>query len=185
MPRIIGLDTETTGLDVTKGARLIELAFLSYDLDTRALLDTWVHRFDPECPIEARAQEVHGIAYTDLVGMPKWGELAHEVSGRMGEADLLIAHNMTFDGPFIASELNRAGCAIPRVPSLCTMEGGRWACADGKLPKLGELCFALGVTYDTAKAHGAAYDVSVMMECFFKGLDRGFYKLPAEMAVTA
>ena len=176
--KIIGLDTETTDVDADAGARIIELALLTYDLDSRALVERWVQRFDPECPIAPKAQEVHGIAYSDLVGQPKFGALAGEVSIRLAGASLVVAHNMAFDAPFIAAELNRCGAHLPSVETLCTMEGGRWACFDGKSPKLGELCFALGVPYDPAKAHGAGYDVEVMMACFFKGLDRGFFELP-------
>lgn len=176
--KIIGLDTETTGLKQEAGHRIIEIAFLTYDLDTRQCIDSWVQRIDPQRAIDPGAQEVHGIAYTDLSGMPVWDDVAPEIARRMGEADLLVAHNMGFDGPFIAAELMRVGQAIPDVCSLCTMEGARWACPDGKLPKLGELCFALNVPYDPSKAHGAEYDVSVMMDCFFRGLERGFYELP-------
>lgn len=178
MTKVIVLDTETTGLEQEKGHRIIELALLTYDLDTEELLDTWVQRFDPQRPIDAGAQNVHGISYEELVGEPTWEEMAEEISNRMSEGNLLIAHNMGFDGPFIAGELIRVGAFVPNVPSVCTMENARWSTADGKLPKLGELCFALGVVYDASKAHGAQYDVSVTAACFFAGLKRGFYEPP-------
>ncbi len=172
------LDTETTGLDQAKGDKIIEIALLTYDLDTQALIDKFVQRFDPQMPIHPAAQAVHGISYGELVGCPTWDTMAQQIADRMGKAQLLIAHNMGFDGPFIAGELIRCGVKVPDVPSLCTMEGGRWACPDGKMPKLKELCFALGVEYDPAKAHAADYDVMVTAECFFRGLKRGFYDLP-------
>jgi DNA polymerase-3 subunit epsilon len=175
---IIGLDTETTGLKQEKGAKIVEIALLTYDLVTRKLLDTWVQRIDPQQPIEAGAQEIHGIAYTDLIGCPTWEDLAPEIYRRMTEANLLVAHNMGFDGPFIAAELLRVGQEVPDVCSVCTMENGRWACPEGKYPRLEELAFALGVPFNASEAHGAEYDVSVMMECFFRGLDRGFYEIP-------
>jgi len=175
--RIIGVDTETTGLEQEKGHRIIEIALLTYD-ESGALLDTWVQRIDPERSIDPGAQAAHGISYSELVGQPKWEDVAKEVSARIGTADLLVAHNMGFDGPFIAGELHRVGLEVPDVHSLCTMENARWACPDGKLPRLGELCFALGVDYDPAKAHGAEYDIEVTMACFFRGLERGFYELP-------
>ena len=168
--KIIGLDTETTGLEQEKGHRIIEIALLTYDLETRALEDKWVQRIDPERAVDPGAQAVHGIGYSDLVGQPKWEDVAGEIARRLGTAQLLIAHNMGFDGPFIAAELMRVGIDVPNVHSLCTMENARWACPDGKLPKLGELCFALKTPYDPAKAHAADYDVSVMMDCFFIGL---------------
>lgn len=179
--KIIVLDTETTGLSQEKGAKIIELALLTYDLESKVLTDKWVQRFNPQQPIEAGAQEIHGIAYSDLIGMPTWEDMAGEIERRMSEADLLVAHNMAFDGPFIAGELLRVGGNVPDVYSLCTMEQGRWACHDGKLPKLLELAFALGVDFDPTQAHGAGYDTAKTAECFFKGLERGFYKLPESM----
>jgi len=67
---------------------------------------------------------------------------------------------------------------IPHTEVFDTMTEGRWATPDGKLPKLQELCFALEVEYDTNKAHAAEYDVDVMMECLWKGIDCGFFTLP-------
>jgi DNA polymerase-3 subunit epsilon len=178
--RIIGVDTETTGLEQEKGHRIIEIALLTYNLEGQ-LLESWVQRIDPERAIDAGAQAAHGISYAELVGEPKWEDVAKTVATKIGTADLLVAHNMGFDGPFIAGELHRVGLEIPDVHGFCTMENARWACPDGKLPRLGELCFALGVPYDTAKAHAADYDIDVTMACFFKGLTRGFYQLPKEL----
>lgn len=181
MTLIIGLDTETTGLKQENGHKIIEIALLTYELETEKLIDTWIKRFDPQMPIDPGAQAVHGIAYSDLAGCPLWEDFAEEISERMSKASLLAAHNMGFDGPFIGMELARVKVDVPDVSSLCTMEQGRWACPDGKFPKLQELAFALGVPYDKSKAHGAEYDVEVMMACFFRGLKRGFYTLPADM----
>lgn len=178
MATIIGLDTETTGLEQERGHRIIEIALLTYDTNSRRCIDTWVQRLDPQRPIDADAQAVHGICYSDLIGMPVWADLAPEISRRLAAGDLLVAHNMNFDGPFIAAELLRVGAKVPDMYSICTMDNARWACPDGKLPKLKELCFALGVEYDEAKAHAAEYDVQCTVECFFRGLDRGFYHIP-------
>lgn len=175
------LDTETTGIDQTKGHRIIEVALMTYDFASRKLVDKYVQRIDPERSIDAAAQAVHGIAYSELVGMPKWPAVAPEVSKRMSATNLAIAHNMGFDGPFIGGELLRIGMPVPDMSVLCTMENGRWATFDGKLPKLQELCMALGVPYDPALAHAADYDVAVTMECFWRGLDRGFYQLPEHL----
>jgi len=175
---IAGLDTETTGLEQADGHRIIEIAILTYDSKSRKLVDKYVQRIDPERSIQASAQEVHGISYNELVGCPKWEEVAPTIEAKLNAAGLLVAHNMDFDGPFIAAELLRVGMKVPDRTSFCTMENARWACPDGKFPKLQELCFALGVEYDPALAHSAFYDVEVMIKCFFRGLDRGFYVVP-------
>lgn len=174
------LDTETTGLDQAKGHRLVEYAFVTYHWPSREKLQERVIRIDPDRAIDADAQAVHGIAYSDLVGKPKWESVAPHVLHDMETVTLLIAHNMEFDGTFIGGELLRIGSPLPKTPTFCTMENGRWACFNGKAPRLEELCFALGVEYDKGKAHAALYDVQVMAECYFKAVDRGFFPKPGE-----
>lgn len=171
------LDTETTGLDPLTGDKIIEVALLRYDLKTGALLDKFVERFDPQRPIDAKAQEVHGISYAMLAGKPLFKDLAPDMKAQIEKGDFIIAHNMDFDARFMATEFTAAGVALPNVPSVDTMQA-RWATFNGKSPNLGELCFALGVPYDPSKAHGAEYDVSVTAQCFLEGYKRGFYTIP-------
>jgi DNA polymerase-3 subunit epsilon len=172
--KVVGLDLETTGLDWSKGHKIIEIAMLTYC--DGALEKLFECRFDPERPIEPKAQEVHGISYEELAGEPKFERRAAEIQKLMEEADLIVIHNAGFDAPFVAAEMNAAGFEVPATNVFCTMENSRWACPDGKFPKLGELAFALNIPYDKAKAHGATYDVEVMMACFYEGLKRGVYQ---------
>jgi DNA polymerase-3 subunit epsilon len=97
----------------------------------------------------------------------------------MSVCNVIVAHNGNgFDLPFIAAELLRIGSPVPNVQSVDTMLDGRWATPNGKYPNLEELCFAMDVPYDQKLAHSAEYDVNVMLDCFFKALKMGFYKLP-------
>ena len=180
VPYVLGFDTETTGVDDTD--RVIEIALIKYDWNGK-LLDSFIQRFDPECPISPKAQRVHGISYADLVGQPKFAEHADKIAEIMQGADLLVAHNIAFDTKMLTAEFVRSSARIPQAASFCTMENSRWACFDGKLPKLKELCFALGVEYDEGAAHAASYDVEVMMECFFKGMKREVYEKSIESAL--
>lgn len=180
---VTGADIETTGLKQEDGHRIVEICFRSYDTDTRLLTNSFMQRVNPRRAIDAKAREIHGISIDDLIGMPEWSDVGLIAQLYMKESDVLICHNMAFDGPFIALELARIGLDIPQVETLCTMKEGRWATPMGKNPNLGELCFALGVEFDKDNAHAADYDVDKMMECFWKGLDRGFYELPKIEAV--
>lgn len=183
--KLIGLDTETTGLDASEGHRLVEVAILTYDFATRRLEDVYVQRIDPDRNIPAAASAVHGITYEMLTGCPKWEDVAPIVKAKLDAGTVAVAHNMGFDAPFLGHELLRAGQPLPTFEAFCTMENGRWATPDGKSPRLEELAFALGIEFDPTKAHGAEYDTQKMMECFFAGLDRGFYRVPALSGVTA
>jgi len=177
---VTGVDIETTGLNQEEGHRIIEICFRHYDLASKKLIDTFTRRINPKRSIDPKAQAVHGISLSELVTEPTWDDLDKDVAFHMAKSDLLIAHNMKFDGFFIAMELLRTTGEVPPVDTYCTMENGRWATSLGKSPNLGELCFALDVPYDRTKAHSAEYDVDVTMSCFFRGLDMGFYTIPAK-----
>lgn len=171
------LDLETTGLSQAKGDRIIEICMILADSETEKEIGRFVRRINPERSIAPKAQEVHGISIEDLEGEPVWGGIAPTVSKIMDKSDVLIAHNLDFDGPFVVGELMRAGFGVPDVKTFCTMEAARWATPQGKLPTLQELCWALGVDYDPEKAHSASYDVEVMMESFFRATRVGKFNM--------
>lgn len=180
---IVGLDTETTGFDFygNKKDRIIEACFALYNWDGTTLehLKTITQRINPERSIPADAQAVHGISYEDVKAAPKWAEFAPKVKLILDRADLLVIHNAAFDEPFLEGEQDRAGLTVGRkLPTFCTMENGRWATFDGKNPSLKELCWSLGIEYDTSKAHAAEYDVHVMMACYEKAVRLGLYTNP-------
>lgn len=176
LPIIAGLDLETTG-KFEPDHRIIEVYIGLYRASTK--IWSYQQRIDPQRSISADAQRVHGIAAGDLIGMPIWDSVAPTINQILKRADLVVAHNGDgFDRPFLEMEMNRIGLTLTEKPWIDSMVDGVWATADGKKPRLGELAFACGVDYDPAKAHAAAYDVDVMMECFSKGLDWGFYSIP-------
>jgi len=174
-----GLDIETTGLNCEKGDRIIEVCLIALDTDTGMELDCYTQRIHPEGKsIDPKAEEVHKISAADHVGMPAFRDVVDDLLVKLGGVEMLIIHNMDFDGPFLLTEIMTAGREFPaHLKGFCTMENGRWACADGKSPRLGELAYALGVDYDPSKAHAAEYDVRVMLECFKRGLATGFFNL--------
>lgn len=178
MVTFIGFDTETTGLDPVEH-RFVEVYAGLYDLGTGKKLKEMEFRIDPQRPIMADAQRVHGISASDLIGKPLWADVAQEVLDFVNLGDFMVAHNgIGFDGPFLNSELKRVGLPSFTKPILDTMVDARWATCNGKLPNLGELCFACEVDYDPSKAHAAAFDVDVMTQCFLKGLEWNFYTIP-------
>ena len=191
MTVVTGLDIETTGLLPKKEGepiehKIIEINLQVFHLETRSLKANWLKRIHPGRSVLADATRVHGITLADLAGCPPFNDVVAPIQKVLYLTDFLIAHNgVYFDVPFVSHELVTLGCKPVGKPCFDTMTEGRWATAYGKSPTLGELSFACGVDYDTEKAHSAVYDVGRMMECFFKGLDWGFYKLPAMPARAA
>jgi DNA polymerase-3 subunit epsilon len=175
---IAGGDIETTGLE-PGDHRIIEVYVGLWDSDTRALTDTYEQRIHPMRSIQPAAQAVHKISIADLERCPTWETIAPIFRTFIGGADMTVWHNgKGFDVPFINYELARVKLPALDQPTFDTMLEGRWATPVGAVPNLGALCWACEVEYDPALAHATAYDVHKMMECFFKGLDWGWFKLP-------
>lgn len=177
-----GIDIETTGLDQASGHRIIELAILLYDVESKSLRSKFVQRFNPLRSIEAKAQEVHKITREELLKEPIFDAIAPKVSKVLemtkSAGGFVVAHNgVGFDMPFIRAELKRVGQSCVDIPVVDTMLQARWATPYGKLPNLGELCFACDVEYDPEKAHASEYDADRMMQSFFHAYSLGFFKI--------
>lgn len=178
MRLIVGTDTETTGF-APGDHRIVEAYVGVYDLDTRTKLTEYFQRINPERSMPADAQRVHGISIADLAGEPNWSIVAPNFAKALNSGLAIVAHNgEDFDMPFINYEMARIGLPKIERPLIDTMKQARWATPIGKSPSLGELAFACEVEYDATKAHAANYDVDVMMACFFRGLEWGFFELP-------
>ena len=178
---LTGIDLETTGINHSKGERIIEISMVKVYHGTASSPLPWElfeRRCNPRRTIQPGATAVHHITNDMLEKEPYFEDIADAILKFVEGTDVLIAHNMDFDGPFLASELDRISKDVAGSPQLfCTMQNGRWATASGKLPNLGELCFACGVPYDAAEAHAASYDTDRMMKCLLHGLDNGWYVL--------
>jgi DNA polymerase-3 subunit epsilon len=171
-------DIETTGVN-EPDERIIETCLIQFDLDTAEELKAWLWRHNPMCKIQAKAQKVHGISAADLANEPTFDVAAPAIRGVLEPSYLAVGHNGDwFDFPFLSRELARVGhrCQMPRT--FDTMTNARWATANGKNPKLGELAASLDVPYDAAKGHSAEYDVRVMAACFFEARRLGWFVVP-------
>ncbi|HHV4090805.1 MULTISPECIES: 3'-5' exonuclease [Klebsiella pneumoniae complex] len=173
-----GIDIETTGLDVYSGHKIIEIALVSYDIETANKLREVSLRFNPRRNIDAKAQAVHGISLEMLADSPLFEDKAASLAKALAAADVWVAHNgRQFDIPFITKQMRDCGVELIQRPLIDTMDA-RWACESGKIPRLQELAVAMGFVYDEEKAHGALYDTQLLMQCFMKARkDYGFFKI--------
>ena len=163
---IAGLDTETTGTKVAED-RICQIGIRAINQDTGG--DVKYERLiNPGVHIPAGAVAIHGIRDADVINAPGFAAIAPMLANLIGKVDVLIMHNGAgFDWPLLLYEFQRAGINLIKEPLIFdTMVEGRFATPDGKFPSLGELCWSLGVPYDVALAHGALYDVSVMLDCY-------------------
>jgi DNA polymerase III subunit epsilon len=109
--REIVFDTETTGLDPQTGDRLVEIGCI--EMVNRVTTGKTFHAyFNPQCPMPAEAEAVHGLSDAFLADKPLFSERVHDLLAFIGESPL-VAHNAGFDFAFLNSEL--ALCGSPQV----------------------------------------------------------------------
>ena len=100
--RQIVLDTETTGLEITQGHRIIEVGCV--ELVNRKLTGNHYHQYiNPEREIDQGAIEVHGITLQSLLDKPTFSGVASELLDYIDGAELII-HNAPFDVGFLDLE---------------------------------------------------------------------------------
>lgn len=179
MTLVLGLDTETTGVDVEKD-RVVEIALIVMELETGIERLRFERRINPGIHIPPKVVAVHGITDADVATCQPFNAIAQGFATIFERADVVVGHNIEgFDIPLLINELVRAKVELKGFPAVIdTMLHSRWATDDGKVPNLGELCFALDTPYDPSLAHGATYDVMVNLQAFRRGWQLGYYTIP-------
>lgn len=164
--RQIVLDTETTGLDPLQGDRIIEVA--AVELVNLLPTGATFHRLvDPERDIPAEATRVHGFTNGDLAGKPRFGDIAQEMLGFLGDAPI-IAHNAPFDFGFLDAELLRCGLAPldrSRMVDSLVLAKQRYP---GMPNSLDALCRRLGVDNSMRTAHNAILDCRLLAQVYLE-----------------
>jgi len=103
--RQVVLDTETTGLEVSQGHRIIEIGCV--ELVNRRITGRHYHQYiDPQRDIDVGAMEVHGITPEFLAGKPIFSEIAAEFV-KSAEGAALVMHNAPYDVGVLDAELDR------------------------------------------------------------------------------
>jgi DNA polymerase III epsilon subunit family exonuclease len=104
-------DFETTGLDVARGARVVEIGALK--LERGEVVDHFLTLVDPEVPVPAEATAVHGLTDADLAGQATLAEAFPRFVTFAADA-ALVAHNLPFDLSFAAAATKELGAAKMR-----------------------------------------------------------------------
>lgn len=160
--RQVVLDTETTGLEVREGHRIIELGCV--ELEGRRFTGRNFHRYlQPDREIDDGALSVHGISQEFLRDKPRFADVADELTEYLSGAELVI-HNAAFDVGFLDNELALAR-AGSRVADLCTvldtLELAR-KLHPGQRNSLDALCKRYQVDNSHREMHGALLDAQIL-----------------------
>ncbi len=185
--RSILFDTETTGLDPLNGDRIIEIAALELESDLPT--GRQFHRLvDPERDIPEEASRVHGFTRGDLIGKPRFIDIADELIAFLGDAPM-IAHNAPFDFGFLDMEFGRLN--LPRLLSermICTLVLAK-ARFPGMPNSLDALCRRFGVDLSLRTTHNALLDCRLLADVYLEltgGRQRGLSLAgPATTLATA
>ncbi|RDI97084.1 DNA polymerase III subunit epsilon [Dyella solisilvae] len=165
--RQIVLDTETTGLEVRQGHRLIEIACVEM-IERRPSGRHYQTYLNPDRAIDEGARQVTGIEDEFLLDKPRFGDVVEEFLAFIDGAELII-HNATFDVGFLNAELARLGASYGRIEDRCNvldtlvMARERYP---GQRNSLDALCKRLGVDNSARDLHGGLIDAQLLAEVY-------------------
>ena len=162
--REIVLDTETTGLDVKEGHRLIEIG--ACEMVNHVLTNKTFHVYiNPQREINIDAVNIHGISNEDLIDKPTFSEICDKFLDFIGNSTLVI-HNADFDVSFINNELNLSGKNFEiKNPIIDTLKLAKKK-FPGSLVNLDSLCKRFDINLNSRKFHGALIDAVLLSDVY-------------------
>ncbi len=167
MRRVV-LDTETTGMPVNDGHRVIEIGCV--EVEGRRLTGRHFHIYlQPDREIDEGAIAVHGITNDDLKDKPRFKDVADEFYEFVKGAQLII-HNAPFDIGFLNNEFaligqhERADIAA-YCDVLDTLQMARER-HPGQRNSLDALCKRYGVDNSGRELHGALLDSEILADVY-------------------
>ena len=167
--KYIILDTETTGLEVKQGHRVIEIGAVL--LNDRKKTEDHFHSYvNPSRLIDEEASKVHGITNADLEDKPSFEAIAEEFLEFVDGATLVI-HNAPFDVGFLNHELKLASTSYPMLEEICQIEDSLLIARD-KYPGQRNSLDALAVRFDVSgydrTFHGALLDANILADVYMR-----------------
>jgi len=165
--RQIVLDTETTGLEVRQGHRLIEIACVEM-VERRLTGRHYQTYLNPDRAIDEGARQVTGIEDEFLLDKPRFADVVDEFLAFIDGAELII-HNASFDVGFLDAELaalaNGRGRIGDRCSVLDTLKMARER-YPGQRNSLDALCKRLGVDNSRRDLHGGLIDAQLLGDVY-------------------
>ena len=157
-------DTETTGLEPSKGDEIIQIGAARIVNNRLLRQETFDQIIDPECPLKPESIPIHGITEDMVRGKPNIDVILpafHEFC----EDTVLIAHNAAFDMRFLQLKEERTGIRFTQ-PVLDTLLLSAVVHPNQESHKLDVILERLGITIGTR--HNALEDALATGEVFLK-----------------
>ena len=165
--RQIVLDTETTGLEVRQGHRLVEIACVEM-VERRLTGRHYQINLTPDRAIDEGARLDTAIEDEFLLDKPRFPDVVDEFLAFIDGAELII-HNASFDIGFLDAELARLDNGAGRIGDRCTvldtlaMARERYP---GQRNSLDALCKRLGVDNSRRDLHGGLIDAQLLADVY-------------------
>ena len=169
MERLIVLDTETTGLDVDNGHKIIEIGCI--EIIDRNITQNSFHKYiNPQRLIDEKAYEVHGISNEDLRDEPIFDDIVDEFMLYISDSPLII-HNAPFDLGFLKSEYTQSNQDHASLDGsreiIDTLKIARKS-SPGKRNTLDALCSRYSVDNTDRSLHGALLDAKLLANVYLR-----------------
>ena len=165
--KLIVLDTETTGLEVDQGHRVVDIGAIVLK-DRKKTNEYFQSYVNPERLIDREAQKIHGISNEQLEKEPKFSEIAESFLEFVQDS-VLIIHNAPFDLGFLNTELQRASSNYPKLEEICEIED-TLVLARKKFPgrrnKLDDLADRYEIEGYDRTFHGALVDANILADVY-------------------
>ena len=168
------LDTETTGLHVKDGHRIVEIGCI--ELDDLTLTKKKFHCYlNPERKVSEKALEVHGYTDEFLANKKKFIEIAEEFINFV-KGKRLVIHNAEFDLMHLNNELKIMGKKKLDNEVVDTL-----VLARNKFPgssvSLDALCKRYGIDNSARTQHTALVDCDLLSKVYINLIDQKEPKL--------
>ncbi len=165
--RQVVLDTETTGLEVSQGHRIIEIGCV--EIIDRKLTGRHYHQYiKPQRAIDQGALEVHGITEEFLADKPVFSRIADEFLDFIRGSELVI-HNAPFDIGFMEAEFKLLDPTSAPVSSYCKITDSLQLARSkhpGQRNNLDALCQRYAVDNSNRTLHGALLDAEILADVY-------------------
>jgi len=160
----IVLDTETTGLSVTEGHRIVEIGCI--ELKNQIPTKNKFHCIlNPERKVSEKAFDVHGYSNKFLEDKKKFKEIADEFLNFIEEKTLII-HNAEFDLGHLNNELALIGKKpIKKERVIDTLELAKIK-YPGSLINLDSLCKRFKIDNSKRTKHNALIDCDLLSKVY-------------------
>ncbi|WP_412480416.1 exonuclease domain-containing protein [Azonexus sp. IMCC34839] len=157
-------DTETTGLEPSKGDEIIQIGAARIVNNRLLRRETFDQLVDPEMPLKPEGIPIHGITDDMVRGQPNI-DIVLPAFHAFCEDTVLIAHNAAFDMRFLQLKEEQTGIRFTQ-PVLDTLLLSAVAHPNQESHKLDDILQRLGIKIETR--HNALEDALATGEVFLK-----------------